>query len=76
MSSSLDSTNPHGIRVVANRAPLREDVQAAFLRGSRKATAGIDHLTRTKGRSTTTMVATGRKGTSPSKRTQGSAPSK
>ncbi len=46
MSSLLDSTNPHGIRVVADRAPLRADVQAAFLKASRKATAGIDEITR------------------------------
>lgn len=48
MSSLLDSTNPHGIRVVADRAPLRADVQAAFLKASRKAAAGIDELTHPK----------------------------
>jgi len=46
MTSPLDNTNPHGIRVVADRAPLREDVKAAFTKGSRKAAAGIDSLTR------------------------------
>jgi hypothetical protein len=46
MTSPLDNTNPHGIRVVADRAPVREDVKAAFAKGSRKATAGIDSLTK------------------------------
>lgn len=49
MSSLLDSTNPHGIRVVADRAPSRPDVQAAFLKASRKATTGIAALTGAKG---------------------------
>jgi len=40
----LDSTNPHGIRVVADRAPVREDIKVAFAEGSRKATVGIDKL--------------------------------
>lgn len=48
MTSLLDSTNPHGIRVVADRAPLRADVQAAFLKASRKATTGISELTHPK----------------------------
>jgi hypothetical protein len=51
MTSRLDDTNPHGIRVVADRAPVREDVQAAFAKGSRKATAGIHSLTRPQRRS-------------------------
>ena len=45
MTSPLDDTNSHGIRVVADRAPLREDVRAAFAKGSRKATEGINSLT-------------------------------
>lgn len=45
MFGPLDETNSHGIRVVADRGPLREDVQAAFAKGSRKATAGIRDLT-------------------------------
>jgi len=32
--------------VVADRAPVREDVKAAFAKGSRKATAGINSLTK------------------------------
>lgn len=57
MSSLLDSTNPHGIRVVADRAPLREDVQSAFLKASRKATAGIAQITHPKRRSAATKTA-------------------
>jgi hypothetical protein len=45
VTSPLDNTNSHGIRVVANRAPLREDAKAAFVKGSRKATEGISSLT-------------------------------
>lgn len=45
MTSPLDNTNPHGIRVVADRAPLREDARAAFTKGSHKATSGIRSLT-------------------------------
>jgi hypothetical protein len=45
MTSPLESTNSHGIRVVADRAPIRADVKAAFAKGARKATAGIDSLT-------------------------------
>jgi hypothetical protein len=46
MTSPLDSRNPHGIRVAADRAPLRADVKAAFVRGSRKATREIAVLTK------------------------------
>lgn len=45
MTSPLDNTNPHGIHVVADRAPVREDVRTAFTKGSRQATAGIASLT-------------------------------
>jgi hypothetical protein len=45
VTSPLDDTNPHGIRVVADRAPLREDARAAFARGSSRATRGIKTLT-------------------------------
>ena len=48
VTSPLDNTNPHGIRVVADRAPLRQDVKTAFAKGSRKATAGINSLTRSR----------------------------
>jgi hypothetical protein len=44
MTSPLESTNPNGIRVVADRAPVREDVKSAFAKGSRKATEGINSL--------------------------------
>jgi hypothetical protein len=44
VTSPLDSQNPHGIRVVADRGPVREDVKAAFERGSRKASAGLASL--------------------------------
>jgi hypothetical protein len=44
VASPLASTNSHEIRVVADRAPLRQDVKTAFAKGSRKATAGIDSL--------------------------------
>jgi hypothetical protein len=46
MISPLDSTNPHGIRIVADRAPVREDVKTAFAKGSDKATKGINSLIR------------------------------
>jgi hypothetical protein len=52
VTSPLDNTNPHGIRVVADRAPLREDARAAFAKGSRKATTGIKNLTQPHRRST------------------------
>ncbi|MBA2261938.1 MAG: hypothetical protein H0W03_04630 [Solirubrobacterales bacterium] len=45
MANPLDNTNPHGIRVVADRAPVRKDAKDAFAKGSRKATAGITSLT-------------------------------
>lgn len=44
MTSPLESTNSHGIRVVADRAPVREDAKSAFAKASRKATAGINNL--------------------------------
>jgi hypothetical protein len=44
-ASPLDSRNPHGIQVAADRAPLRADVKAAFARGSRKADREITVLT-------------------------------
>jgi len=46
MTSPLDSSNPHGIRVAADRGPLRADVKAAFTKGSRKATREITALTK------------------------------
>jgi hypothetical protein len=52
VTSPLDNTNPHGIRVVADRAPLREEARTAFAKGSRKATAGIKSLTQPHRRST------------------------
>jgi hypothetical protein len=45
VTSPLDDSNPHGIRVAADRAPLRKDVRAAFAKGSSKATSGIRDLT-------------------------------
>lgn len=51
MTSPLDNTNPHGIRVVADRAPVRQDIKTAFANGSRKATTGINSLTRRQRRS-------------------------
>jgi hypothetical protein len=44
MTSPLESSNPHGIRVVADRAPIREDVKVAFVKGSKRATKGINNL--------------------------------
>jgi hypothetical protein len=46
MTSPLESSNPHGIRVAADRAPLRADVKAAFAKGSRKAAREISMLTK------------------------------
>jgi hypothetical protein len=46
VTSPLDNTNPHGIRVVADRVPLRQDVKTAFAKGSRKAAAGTNSLTK------------------------------
>jgi hypothetical protein len=57
VTSPLASTNPHGIRVVADRAPLRQDVKAAFAKGSRKATAGINSLTKPRSHRGTTATA-------------------
>ena len=57
MTSPLDNTNPHGIRVVADRAPLRLDAQAAFAKGSHKATAGIQSLTQPRRRNSTAAAA-------------------
>jgi hypothetical protein len=50
MFSSLDNTNPYGIRVVTDNAPVREDVKEAFARGSRGAAAKIAALTQPKHR--------------------------
>ena len=60
MTSPLDETNPYGIRVVANRAPIREDVRAAFAKGSRKATTGIQQLVQPGGRRTATAAKRGK----------------
>lgn len=57
MTSPLDNTNPHGIRVVADRAPVRQDIKAAFANGSRKATTGINSLTRPPRRSNAATAA-------------------
>lgn len=57
MTSPLDDTNPYGIRVVADRAPLREDARAAFAKGSQKATSGIRSLTQPQRRSDTVAAA-------------------
>jgi hypothetical protein len=57
MTSPLASTNSHGIRVVADRAPLRQDVKTAFAKGSREATAGIDSLTKPRNHRGTTATA-------------------
>jgi len=54
VTNPLDSSNPHGIRVVADRAPVREDVKEAFTAGSRKAAAGIHSLTRPRRRTAAT----------------------
>lgn len=53
MTSPLDNTNSHGIRVVADRAPIREDAKAAFANGSRKAASGISSLTKSRQRAGT-----------------------
>jgi hypothetical protein len=58
MTSPLDSNNPHGIRVVADRAPIRQDVKDAFAKGSRKASSGIADLGK---RSASTRAATATK---------------
>lgn len=50
MTSPLTSTNSHGIRVVADRAPLRPELMEVFEKGSRKAAAGIDSLTKPRSR--------------------------
>jgi hypothetical protein len=52
VTSPLASTNSHGIRVVADQAPLHQDVKTALAKGSRKATAGIDSLTKPRRRGT------------------------
>ncbi len=57
MTSPFTSTNSHGLRVVADRAPLRDDVMEAFEKGSRKATAGIDSLTKPRRSSSTAATA-------------------
>lgn len=51
MTNPLDSSNPYGIRVVADRGPDRPEARAAFAKGARKATAGIDSLTQPRRRS-------------------------
>jgi hypothetical protein len=53
----LDNTNAHGIRVVADRAPLREAARAAFAKGSQKATTGIKSLTQPRRRNNTAAAA-------------------
>jgi hypothetical protein len=53
MTGPLDNTNPYGIRVVADRAPLREDARAAFAKGSHKAATGIKSLTEPRRRNST-----------------------
>jgi hypothetical protein len=50
VTNPLDNHNPHGIRVVADRAPVREDVREAFARGSRKASSGLAALRRGRAR--------------------------
>jgi hypothetical protein len=60
MTSPLDSTNPHGIRVAADRAPVRQEARIAFDRASRKAVTGINGLTEGRRRS---KSATARKRT-------------
>jgi hypothetical protein len=57
MTSPLESTNSHGIRVVADRAPVREDAKNAFAKGSRKATTGINNLVGANRRRSTGPVA-------------------
>jgi hypothetical protein len=57
MTSPLESTNSHGIRVVADRAPVREEAKSAFAKGSRKATAGINNLVGAHRRRSTGSVA-------------------
>jgi hypothetical protein len=57
VTNPLDDTNPHGIRVVADRAPLREDARAAFAKGSHKATTGIKSLTQPRRRRSTAVAA-------------------
>jgi hypothetical protein len=56
VTSPLASTNSHGIHVVADRAPLRQDVKTAFAKGSRKATVGIDSLTKPRSHRGTTAA--------------------
>jgi hypothetical protein len=56
MIGPLDDTNPHGIRVAADRAPVRDDIRAAFAKGSRKATAGINSLTKAQRRNGTAIA--------------------
>ena len=57
MTSPLDNTNSHGIQVVADRAPLREDVKIAFAKGSRKATTSLKSLTQPQRRRRTVAAA-------------------
>jgi hypothetical protein len=57
VTNPLDSPNPYGIRVAADRAPVREDVKEAFERGSRKASAGLATLRRGRARRPATRRA-------------------
>jgi hypothetical protein len=45
MTSPLESTNPYGIRVAADRAPVRAEARDAFAKASREARTGISNLT-------------------------------
>jgi hypothetical protein len=56
MTNPLDSRNPHGIRVAANRGPVREDAKAAFEQASRAAANGIARLTQPRARQRTTAA--------------------
>jgi len=58
MTSPLENTNPYGIRVVADRAPLRKDAKAAFDQASRKATTGINNLVQPRRRATVSAART------------------
>lgn len=57
MTNPLDSSNPYGIRVVANRGPDRPEARAAFAKAARKATAGINSLTQPRRRSTRAVAS-------------------
>lgn len=51
MTSPLESSNPYGIRVAADRAPVRQDARKAFDQASRKAASAISGLTQPRRRS-------------------------